>query len=341
MRNGEVIEEGDAQEPRESPPAAEDSSHPGSEEALTRALDELRRETRARFPEKSAHGGDPAPVDWMELFDELRHRLNTFGMRERTWEVDEFGLDASGLERAEPLLDFLADRYWRIDVRGIEEVPADVPCLFVANRAGLLPYDGLMISHTVARSRPEAERPRFLVADWLVTLPFVQPFLARLGGVRACRENAERLLRGGRPVVAFPEGMKGAAKVFRERYRLQRFGRGGVVRVALAMGCPLVPVAVVGAEEAHPVLFKVETLARMAGLPFLPVTPTFPLLGPLGLLPLPTKWSVHFGSPIPTENLGVEAAQDEVLVSRMTEQLRAEIQERVNEGLHARPSVWG
>jgi 1-acyl-sn-glycerol-3-phosphate acyltransferase len=198
-----------------------------------------------------------------------------------------------------------------------------------------------MIAHSVSRHAPEAELPRFLVADWLMTLPFVQPFLARLGGVRACRENAERLLRGGRSVVAFPEGQKGAAKVFRERYRLQRFGRGGVVRVAIEMRCPLVPVAVVGAEEAHPVLFKMETAARMSGLPFLPVTPTFPLLGPLGLLPLPSKWSIHFGEPVPTEHLGVEAAEDELLVSRMTEELRAEIQREVNAGLKRRPSVWG
>jgi 1-acyl-sn-glycerol-3-phosphate acyltransferase len=245
------------------------------------------------------------------------------------------------LERALPLLDFLADRYWRIEVRGLEALELDAPCLFVANRSGLLPYDGLMISHAVARGWPEAQRPRFLLADWLVTLPFAQSFFARLGGVRACRENAERLLARGASVVAFPEGAKGATKPFRDRYRLQRFGRGGVVRVAIGMRCPLVPVAVVGAEEAHPMLFKVETLARMAGLPFVPVTPTFPWLGPLGLVPLPSKWSIQFGAPIPTAHLGHEAARDELLVSRMTEELRREIQARVNDGLRARSSVWG
>jgi 1-acyl-sn-glycerol-3-phosphate acyltransferase len=311
----------------------------GGEALLAGALADLRREIRTRLPGRAA---EPAPgFDPMALFDELRRRLSTLGMSEQRFEVDDFGLDAQVLERALPLLDFLADRYWRIEVRGLEALELDAPCLFVANRSGLLPYDGLMISHAVARGWPEAQRPRFLLADWLVTLPFAQSFFARLGGVRACRENAERLLARSASVVAFPEGAKGATKPFRDRYRLQRFGRGGVVRVAIGMRCPLVPVAVVGAEEAHPMLFKVETLARMAGLPFVPVTPTFPWLGPLGLVPLPSKWSIQFGAPIPTAHLGHEAARDELLVSRMTEELRREIQARVNDGLRARSSVWG
>jgi len=311
----------------------------GGAALLTDALADLRREIRARLPGRAP---EPAPgFDAMELFDELRRRLSTLGMSEQRFEVDEFGLDAQALERALPLLDFLADRYWRSQVRGLEALELDTPCLFVANRSGLLPYDGLMISHAVARRFPGAERPRFLIADWLVTLPFAQSFFARLGGVRACRENAERLLARGVSVIAFPEGAKGATKPFRDRYRLQRFGRGGVVRLAIEMRCPLVPVAVVGAEEAHPVLFKVETFARMAGLPFVPVTPTFPWLGPLGLVPLPSKWSLQFGAAISTAHLGREAARDELLVSRMTEELRREIQARVNDGVRARSSIWG
>jgi 1-acyl-sn-glycerol-3-phosphate acyltransferase len=310
-----------------------------SGDLLARALDDLQQAIAVRWRSEEEAGGEG--FDPLALFDEARRRLANLGMTERSWDVDEFGLDAHSLARAQGLLDFLADRYWRIDVRGIDGIPSDRPSLFVANRSGVLPWDGLMIAHTVSRRSQEAAPPRFLVADWLMTLPFVQPFLARLGGVRACRENAERLLRGGQSVVAFPEGQKGAAKVFRERYRLQRFGRGGVVRVAIEMRCPLIPVAVVGAEEAHPVLFKMETAARVAGLPFLPVTPTFPALGPLGLLPLPSKWSIHFGEPVPTADLALGAADDELLVSRMTEELRAEIQREVNRSLKRRPSVWG
>jgi 1-acyl-sn-glycerol-3-phosphate acyltransferase len=320
-------------------PAKDTEAAQPAGDLLTRALDDLQQAIAVRWRSEPDRGGDA--FDPLELFDEARRRFSNLGMSDRSWDVDEFGLDAHSLARAKSLLDFLADRYWRIDARGLDQVPVERPSLFVANRAGVLPWDGLMIAHAVSRHVPGAGLPRFLVADWLMTLPFVQPFLARLGGVRACRENAERLLRGGHSVVAFPEGQKGATKVFRERYRLRRFGRGGVVRVAIEMRCPLVPVAVVGAEEAHPVLFKLETAARMSGLPFLPVTPTFPLLGPLGLLPLPSKWSIHFGEPVPTEHLGVEAAEDELLVSRMTEELRAEIQREVNAGLKRRLSVWG
>ncbi|MEN8184740.1 MAG: lysophospholipid acyltransferase family protein [Myxococcota bacterium] len=309
-------------------------------DVLGRALEDLQRGIRERWrPGPEEEGG--TGFDPLALFDEARRRLAHFGMSERSWEVDEFGLDAHSLGRARRLLDFLADRYWRIEAEGLALLPSEQPCLFVSNRSGLLPWDGLMVAHMVSRSLSAAPRPRFLVADWLLTLPFVHAFLARLGGVRACRENAERLIRSGHSVVAFPEGQKGAAKVFRERYRLRRFGRGGVVRVAIAMRCPLVPVAVVGAEEVHPILFKLESAARMAGVPFLPVTPTFPALGPLGLLPLPSKWSIRFGTPVSTEHLGMEAAEDELLVSRMTEELRAEIQRAVNAGLRERASVWG
>ncbi len=223
----------------------------------------------------------------------------------------------------------------------LEHIPRQGPELLVANRSGLLPYDGLMLAHALERQHPRGARPRFLVADWLITLPFVQPYLAQLGGVRACRENADRLLRMGHSVIAFPEGVKGAAKVFRDRYRLMRFGRGGVVRTALENRVPIVPVGIVGAEEAHPILFKWHLAGRALGFPFVPVTPTFPLLGPLGCLPLPTKWVICFGEPIPVEERGIEAAQDDILVSRLTEDLRARIEELVAGGLELRSSAWG
>jgi 1-acyl-sn-glycerol-3-phosphate acyltransferase len=310
---------------------------------LSGALVDLRREIHSRFSSYNAvdDGGQRGAADWMPLFEELRRRLPALWMTERSGHVDDFGLDQQTIRHARPVLEYLRRHYWRVDVTGVEDLPTDRAVLLVANRSGILPYDGLMISHVVAESLSERGRPRFLVADWLITLPFVQPYLARLGGVRACRENADRLLRTGRSVVAFPEGLKGAGKVFRHRYRLQRFGRGGVVRVAIEVGVPMVPVSVIGAEEAHPVLFKTETVARTLGLSFIPVTPTFPLLGPVGLLPLPSKWSIRFGSPIETEHLGTEAARDELLVSRMTEELRSEIQAMVDADLHARPGVWG
>jgi 1-acyl-sn-glycerol-3-phosphate acyltransferase len=312
----------------------------GERDALSRALDGLRRELRERVDAaESAVSERVGSTDPFELFERLRRVAGTFGMEERSGEVDEFGLDEVACARARTLLGWLTERWWRVEAQGLDEVPRDRPVLFVANHSGLLPYDGLVLTHVLERET--GRRPRFLVADWLVTLPFAQPWLARVGGVRACRENAHRLLRRGHSVIAFPEGIKGAAKVFADRYRLQRFGRGGVIRVALEAGVPVVPVAVVGAEEAHPILFKLHTLARTAGLPFVPVTPTFPWLGPAGLVPLPSKWRLRFGAPLATDRLGPEAAADEVLVSRMTEELRGQIQSMVDGERRARGGVFG
>ena len=137
-------------------------------------------------------------------------------------------------------------------------------------------------------------------------------------------------------IAALPE-----YKFFRDRYRLKRFGRGGVIRTAIDNGVPLVPVGVVGAEEAHPILFKWHTPARALGLPFLPVTPTFPLLGPLGVLPLPSKWVIRIGTPLALDHLEPDAASDELLVSRLTEELRSQIQSLVEIGLSDRESTWG
>ncbi len=308
--------------------------------AVREALDDLRREIQVRFNGREARAESEVRAPALDdLFGDLRRRIATLGMSERSGEVDEFGMDEVVLRRARTLFELLYWRYWRVDLAGIENLVAKGPALLVANRSGLLPYDGLMLAHALARERPDLGRTRFTVADWLVTLPFVQPYLARLGGVRACRENVDRLLASGRSVLVFPEGMKGAAKVFRDRYRLQRFGRGGVIRVALESGVPLIPIGVVGAEEAHPILFKWIPPGRP--LPFLPVTPTFPLLGPLGVLPLPTKWVIRIGAPYELSDLGPEAARDELLLSRLTEDLRAEIQALVDAGLSERESIWG
>jgi 1-acyl-sn-glycerol-3-phosphate acyltransferase len=308
---------------------------------LRLALHELGAEIRSRFPVRGVRVPLSQRVGWEDLFGAARRRLGTLGMVERSGEVDEFGMEDVAVRRIRPLLDFLFDHYWRVELSGLENVPETGPCLLVANRSGLLPYDGLMLSHGIEREHPSGQRPRFLVADWLMHLPFVHATVAQIGGVRACRENAERLLASKHFVVVFPEGVKGAAKVFRERYQLKRFGRGGVVRIALESGAPLVPVGIVGAEEVHPILFKVGASARTLGLPFLPVTPTFPLLGPLGFLPLPSKWMIRVGEPIAMDHLESEVASDELLVSRLNEDMRSKIQNLVDAALSDRESIWG
>lgn len=319
-------------EPTKIDPASSDGDEM---EALREALDDLRREIDVRLHGASDCGNADRAV--AQLFDQARRSLSTLGVSAHDPSVDEFGFDRGFVDGVKSAFDLLFDRYWRVEVTGLSNVPQG-PCLLVANRSGVLPYDAVMFCHAWERERGAAWRPRFTVADWLITLPFAQPNLARLGGVRACRENVERLLASGRPVLVFPEGVKGAAKPFRERYRLQRFGRGGVIRMALETGVPVIPVGIVGPEEAHPILFKWVPPGR--SLPFVPVTPTFPWLGPLGMLPLPTKWRVHVGNPIDLASAERDAAQDELLLSRLTEELRHEVQELIHCGLDARSSVW-
>jgi 1-acyl-sn-glycerol-3-phosphate acyltransferase len=164
--------------------------------------------------------------------------------------------------------------------------------------------------------------------------------MSRIGAVRACPENAERLLSKESLVAVFPEGVKGIGKLYRDRYRLQRFGRGGFIRLCLRTRTPLVPCAVVGAEEATPLLYKDETISKLLGLPYLPVTPTFPLLGPLGLLPAPTKWQIRFGEPMSFDEFDPDAADDPVLVGRLAERVRGSIQRMLGELLSDRKSVW-
>ena len=150
----------------------------------------------------------------------------------------------------------------------------------------------------VNKEPPTRRSIRFLVEDFVYLSPFMGTFMSRIGGVRACPENATWLLKKGELVVVFPEGVKGLGKLYRDRYQLQRFGRGGFIRLAIKTGAPIIPTAVIGAEEIHPTIWKSSILAKSMGIPYLPVTPTFPWMGPLGLVPFPTKWEIIFFNPI-------------------------------------------
>ena len=262
------------------------------------------------------------------------------GLRDRSEEVDEFGYDPAYEGRILPLFDFLYDKYFRVEVHDVENVPSDGRCLLVANHSGTLPLDGMMLRLAVRREHPAHREVRWLAEDVIFHFPFLGSFTSRMGAVRACQENAERLLDQQALVGVFPEGMKGIGKLFRDRYRLQRFGRGGFVKLGLRTSTPVVPVAIVGGEETNPMLTRVEYLTRALGIPYVPVTPTFPLLGPLGLLPAPTKWKIYFGEPIALDGYGPESVEDEILVGRLTEQIRAEIQQKLDTAVRARRSVW-
>jgi 1-acyl-sn-glycerol-3-phosphate acyltransferase len=212
--------------------------------------------------------------------------------------LPDSGFDPTFIERAAPLLEFLWSRYFRVQLRGIENVPSAGAALLVANHSGGLPYDGAMLIYGLHRDHPAHRALRTLVANFAFRSSWMRPVMCRLGGVRASMENALGLLRRDHLVGVFPEGLRGVGKPYRDRYRLAHFGRGGFVRLARTARVPIVPVAIVGAEEIHPVLGKLTRLAQPLGLPYIPITPTFPLLGPLGLLPVPTKWSIHIGEPI-------------------------------------------
>ncbi|HEY2944601.1 MAG TPA: lysophospholipid acyltransferase family protein [Vicinamibacteria bacterium] len=255
-------------------------------------------------------------------------------------EVDEFGRDAKFTETIRPLLEFLYTVWWRVEPAGVENVPAEGPALVVANHSGVLPWDGAMISLAVRHEHPARRECRMLALDMFALLPFLAPALARTGAVRASQENGERLLRAGELVGVFPEGVKGVGKRYRDRYKLARFGRGGFVRLALRTSAPIVPCAVVGAEEIHPVLAKADWVGRPFGLPYFPITPSFPLLGPLGVVPLPTKWSIEFADPVPTTAYGPEGADDPILVNRLSEQVRSIIQRMIDGRLARRRSIW-
>jgi 1-acyl-sn-glycerol-3-phosphate acyltransferase len=262
------------------------------------------------------------------------------GLRNRSQEVDDFGHDPVYEQRVLPFFEFLYEKYFRVEVRGLDNVPSEGRCLLVANHSGTIPFDGIMLRLAVRREHPLHRDVRWLAEDVIFHFPFLGSFTSRVGAVRACQENGERLLRHDALVAVFPEGMKGIGKLFKDRYRLQRFGRGGFVKLCLRTRTPIVPVAIVGGEETNPMLARVEYLTRALGVPYLPVTPTFPALGPLGLLPAPTKWKIMFGEPIDLESYGAESADDEVLVGRLTERVRGAIQATLDRAVSERRSVW-
>lgn len=250
-------------------------------------------------------------------------------------DVDEFGRDLRFEEQVRPLLEWIYRRWFRVEATGFEALPRDVSLILVANRAGALPWDSVILA-LAARHAGLEVRP--LVEDSIFHFPSMGLFVNRLGAVRACPENAERILGSGGAVAVFPEGATGFGKPFRERYRLQRFGRGGFLKLALRMEALVVPVSIVGSEEIYPLLGKVGL--RPFGFPFLPITPTFPWLGAAGLLPLPAHWHIDAGEPFDFRGYGTAAAQDEPLVMRLAEEVRGTVQTMLDARLGQRRSVF-
>ncbi|HJQ07228.1 MAG TPA: lysophospholipid acyltransferase family protein [Nocardioides sp.] len=253
--------------------------------------------------------------------------------------VDEYGFDPEITERfLFAALRPLAQKWFRIETRGIENIPTDGGALVVSNHSGTIPVDGLMTMTTIHHETGRFLRP--LGADLVFRLPFVGSVARKGGATLACGEDAERMLRGGELVGVWPEGFKGIGKPYAERYKLQRFGRGGFVSAAVRTGVPIVPLSVVGAEEIYPLVGNIPALARVLGVPYIPITPLFPLLGPLGLVPLPSKWILEFGEPIRTDAYDAGSADDPMLTFDITDQVRETIQQTLYTLLRQRESVF-
>ncbi|MBY8855592.1 acyltransferase family protein [Nocardia sp. CA2R105] len=257
------------------------------------------------------------------------------------YQVDEFGLDEHLLESVLlPTLRPLAEQWFRVEVNGIENLPESGGALIVSNHAGVLPLDGLMLQVAVHDRHPAQRVVRLLAADLVFETPVLGGLARKAGHTLACPADAERLLRGGELAGVFPEGYKGLGKAYGDRYKLQRFGRGGFVSAAVRTGVPIIPCSIVGSEEIYPKLADLKPLARLLGLPYFPVTPLFPHLGLLGALPLPSKWYIEFGEPIGTGAYEPEAADDAMTMFDITDQVRETIQQTLYKRLAKRRNAF-
>ena len=303
------------------------------------AFDDLSAATEPAAGEPTGAGGGAGEEEWerkvASVLAFVRRRITGEA------EIDEFGFDPELTDKVLlAMMRPLYERYFRVETRGLENVPAEGGGLVVANHSGTVPLDSVMTQLALLDHHSARRHLRMLGADLVFQTPVIGELARKTGTTLACNADAERLLRRGELVGVWPEGFKGIGKPFSERYKLQRFGRGGFVSAALRTGVPIVPCSIVGAEEIYPMLGNMKTLARLFGVPYVPITPTFPWLGPLGAIPLPSKWIIEFGEPIPTDGFGPEAADDPMLVFNLTDQVRETIQHTLYRLLMQRRSVF-
>jgi 1-acyl-sn-glycerol-3-phosphate acyltransferase len=340
------------EQPTVERPAA-DAPSPEAEPERTDRDPATEDEVPVRVREREPAGGIPVG-DWVQALTTAA--LETFGerweqrlaemlamLRRRVtgdFEVDEYGFDVEITEKfLLAAIRPLKEKWFRIELRGVENIPTEGGALLVSNHSGTVPVDGLMTMVSVHDATGRNLRP--LGADLVFRMPFIGELARKSGATLACNEDAQRMLSGGELVGVWPEGFKGIGKPYSDRYKLQRFGRGGFVSAAIRTGVPIVPCSVVGAEEIYPLVGNVPALARLLGIPYLPITPFFPWLGPLGMVPLPSKWLIEFGEPIRTDAYDEGAADDPMLVFNVTDQVRETIQQTLYSLLMQRRSVFG
>jgi 1-acyl-sn-glycerol-3-phosphate acyltransferase len=329
--------------PRIEPMATSSATpaHAGTCQALTDEGKPCTSKASPGLPYCRKHAGPLAPgkaITSREFLDEWRasveravsRRVNRRPLN-RSYDED---LVKSLLLFAEPWYRV----YWRVDVEGIEHIPSEGAAILAANHSGTIPIDGAMLK--VAVLREHGRNPWLLAADLVFRFPGLGEITRLAGNARADRKETIGLLKRGELVGVFPEGFKGIGKGWKKRYQLQRFGRGGFVEMAMEVGCPIIPVAIVGAEEAYPMIANITPLADAFDLPYFPITPFFPLLGPLGVVPLPSKWIIAFGEPVPMSQYGPDAVDDTQLVLEISEDIRQRVQSMLVELLAKRRSAF-
>jgi 1-acyl-sn-glycerol-3-phosphate acyltransferase len=290
-----------------------------------------RRHPSGRQPSEVREGKD----FWSGVADFVRRRLAG------DYPVDDFGYDEElSREVLLPIARPLYENYFRVRTIGMDRIPASGAAMVVANHSGTIPIDAVMLQYAVATEHPQKRVLRTVAANLAMRMPIIGPLARKTGNVVACDEDTYELIRRGELVGVFPEGFKGVGKGWSERYRLQRFGRGGFIEVALRTGTPIIPVAIVGAEEAYPMIGDARSLAKIFGFPYFPITPTWPLLGPLGALPLPSKWIIEFGEPIPMDGHPEDAAEDAMLVFDLSDSIRDTIQQMLYKNLARRKGTF-
>jgi len=300
-----------------------------SSDEASRARHPSGRDTR---PERTP---DPEDREHLGLEEFIKRRLSG------EYPIDDFGYDEQlAREVLMPLVRPLYENYFRVRTFGVDRIPSAGPALLVANHSGTVPLDSVLMQYAVGTEHKNKRLVRSVGADLVWSSPVIGPMARKTGNVVACDEDTDELLRRGELVGVFPEGYKGVGKGWSERYKLQRFGRGGFIEVALRSRVPIIPVAIVGAEEAYPMIGNAKLLAKLLGFPYFPVTPTFPLLGLLGLIPLPSRWVIEFGTPIPMDEYPEDAADDPMTVFDLSDRIRDTIQQMLYTNLSKRGSAF-
>ena len=268
--------------------------------------------------------------DWIEV-PGLEDRLNRLKVELNSAGFDRWGLHPETLRKFAPILYLLYHKYFRVETSGVERVP-EGRALFIGNHGGQIPLDAMMAGLALFMDGEPPRIARAMVERWVPTVPFVSTLFTRIGAMVGDPMNCRELLEHDQSVLVFPEGVRGSGKLFKDRYQLQRFGTG-FMRLALETKSPIVPVAIIGTEETYPSVYNFEVLAKLLGAPYFPITPFFPLLGPLGLIPLPSKVTVRFGEPLYFEG---DPKEDEEKIREKVQRVKETLQTEINEGLRIR-----